>query len=100
MLSHITKIPDQGLRDKSRNQKINHCRGNDIDVSRIKLNNEVPQNSLPPVPRIIRTAYISTTFFTDKNAQFTLKPRFQKVVLSVPGANTAKTIYTYEEVAL
>ena len=75
VLSQITKIPDQGFRDKSRNQQINYCRGNDIDVFRTKLNNEVPQNSLPAVPRNIRTANISTAFFTDKNAQFTLKPK-------------------------
>ena len=74
VLSHITKISDQGLRDKFRNQKINHFRGNDMDVSRTKLNNEIPQNSPPAVPRIIRTANISTALFTDKNAKFTLKP--------------------------
>ena len=70
VLSHITKIPNQDLRDMSRNQKINHCRGNDMDVSRTNLNNEVTQNVIPPVPITIRTANISTAFFTNKNAQF------------------------------
>jgi len=100
VLSHITRVPDQSLREKF-SQQINNCRGTAISISRTNLNNEAPTASQPPPPpRIIRTANISTAIFTDKNAKFTLKPKFLKVVRSVPGTDQAKTVFTYEEVTL
>lgn len=99
VLSHITKVPDQSLREKF-SQQINNCRGTPINVSRTNLNNEAPRDPQPVPPRIIRTANISTAIFTDKNAKFTLKPKFLTVVQSVPGTNPTKTVFTYEEVTL
>jgi len=96
VLSHITKVPDQSLRDKF-SQNINICRTN-INVSRNEHSNQV--SAPASIPRIIRTANISTAVFTDKNAKFTLKPKFLKVVRTVPDINPMKTVFTYEEVTL
>ena len=55
-----------------------------------------------PVPavhtlRIIRTVDVSPVLFTDKDAEFTLKPKFLQVIRSVPGVDQTKTIFTYED---
>eukprot|EP00092_Neocalanus_flemingeri_P026852 GFUD01029108.1.p1 GENE.GFUD01029108.1~~GFUD01029108.1.p1 ORF type:complete len:726 (+),score=117.49 GFUD01029108.1:126-2303(+) len=97
VLSHITKVPDQSLREKF-TQAINICRANTINVARNQPYSQVPAPVLPP--RIIRTANISTAVFTDKNAKFTLKPKFLKVVRTVPGNDPDKIVFTYEEVTL
>ena len=39
VLSHITKVPDQSLRERF-SQQINNCSGTPINVSRTNLNNE------------------------------------------------------------
>ena len=78
VLSQITKVPDQSLRENF-TQQIN-CRGTTINISRTNLNLEAPRDNQPQQqpqqqpPRIIRTANISTA------AKFTLKPKFLKVV--------------------
>ena len=83
VLSQITKVPDQSLRENF-TQQIN-CRGTTINISRTNLNLEAPRDNQPQQqpqqqpPRIIRTANISTAIYTDKNAKFTLKPKFLKV---------------------
>jgi hypothetical protein len=101
VLSHITKVPDQCIR-KNVNQQIDNFKGEQIGASRTNLTNKAPKDLVPvPVPsRIIRTANISTAIFTNKNAKFTLKPLFLKVIQSVHGTNSEKTVYTYEEVTL
>merc|ERR1719233_138374 len=43
---------------------------------------------------------MSTAIYTDKNAKFTLKPKFLKVVQLVPGTDLKQTIFSYEEVTL
>jgi len=96
VLSHITKVPDQSLREKF-TQSINICRANTINVTRNEPNNRV---AAPVPPRIIRTANISTAVFTDRHAEFTLKPKFLKVVQTVPGIDPKQTIFTYEYVTL
>jgi len=104
VLSQITKVPDQSLREKF-TQQIN-CRGTTINISRTNLNLEAPRDNQPQQqpqqqpPRIIRTANISTAIYTDKNAKFTLKPKFLKVVQLVPGTDLKQTIFSYEEVTL
>ena len=86
VLSQITKIPDQSLRTN--------------------LNLEAPRDNQPQQqpqqqpPRIIRTANISTAIYTDKNAKFTLKPKFLKVVQLVPGADPNQRIFSYEDVTI
>ena len=99
VLSQITKVPDQSLREKF-TQKIPHCGRTTINVSRTNLNLEAPRDSQPQPPRIIRTANISPAIYTDKNAKFTLKPKFLKVVQLVPGTDLKQTIFSYEEVTL
>ena len=90
VLSHLTRVPDQSLREKF-SQQVSKCRGTVVGISRTNLNTEAPTAPQPsPPPRIIRTAYISTAIFTDKNAEFTLKQKFLKVVRSVPGTDQAK----------
>ena len=64
------------------------------------MNLEAPRDSQPQPPRIIRTANISPAIYTDKNAKFTLKPKFLKVVQLVPGTDLKQTIFSYEEVTL
>jgi len=105
VLSQITKVPDQSLREKF-TQQIPNCGRTTINVSRTNLNLEAPRDSQPQPqpqpqpPRIIRTANISTAIYTDKNAKFTLKPKFLKVVQLVPGTDLKQTIFSYEEVTL
>ena len=66
-----------------------------------KLKNQAPKYyQPPPPPRIVRKANISTTIFTDKNANYTLKKKFLNVVRSIPGTDKAKTVFTYKEVTL
>lgn len=48
----------------------------------------------------MQAASVSTSVYTDKKAEFRLKPKFLKVVQSVPGTDMNKTIFTYEEVFL
>ena len=50
--------------------------------------------------RVVQAASVSTSVYTDKKAEFRLKPKFLKVVQSVPGTDMNKTIFTYEEVFL
>ena len=99
VLSHITKVPDQCIR-KNVNQQIDNFKGEQIGASRTNLTNKAPKDLVPVPSRIIRTANISTAIFTNKNAKFTLKPLFLKVIQSVHGTNSEKTVYTYEEVTL
>ena len=64
-----------------------------------KLKNQAPKYyQPPPPPRIVRKANISTTIFTDKNANYTLKEKFLNVVRSIPGTDKAKTVFTQKEV--
>jgi len=99
VLSQITRVPDQSLRETF-SQQLNNCRGTPINISRTNLNLEAPRATQPQPPRILRTANISTALFTDKNAKFTLKPKFLSVVQTVPGTDQTKTVFTYEEVTL
>ena len=48
--------------------------------------------------RVIRTVDVSPVLFTDKDAEFTLKPKFLDVVRSVPGVDQTKIIFTYEDI--
>ena len=104
VLSQITKVPDQSLRENF-TQEIN-CRGTTINISRTNLNLEAPRDNQPQQqsqqqpPRIIRTANSSTAIYTDKNAKFTLKPKFLKVVQLVPGADPKQRIFSYEDVTI
>ena len=90
VLSQITKVPDQSLRKTT-------------NISRTKLNFKVKRESNQQTQqqhssRITRTANISTAIFTDKNAKFTLKPKFLKVVRLVPCIDNTQTVFSYEEV--
>ena len=63
------------------------------------MNNQAPKYyQPPPPPRIVRKANISTTIFTDKNANYTLKKKFLNVVRSIPGTDKAKNVFTQKEV--
>jgi len=93
VLNHITKVPDQTLRDTF-TQSVNI----NINATRNVTNSQAPPAVVPP--RVIRTATISTAVFTDKNAKFTLKPKFLDVVRRVPNTDPKKIVFTYEEVTL
>ena len=105
VLSQITKAPDQTLGESSIRQ-IGKCQGIPISISRTNLDLDTTKNqdhqqtqqqpSVPP--RIIRTANISTTTYTNKYAKFTLKPKFLKVLQLVPGTNPKQTVFSYEEI--
>ena len=101
VLCHLKKVPDQSLKDRF-SQQISCCSGTGINTSKIlkefEFNKEVPQKSQQDASRVIEKANISTAIYTDKKARFKLKPKFLKVVRSVPGTNQAKTVFTYEEV--
>ena len=99
VLSHITKVPDQSLRKKF-TQQVDICRANTTNVTGSNLNNGVSRDTSAAPPRIIRTANISAAVFTDRNAKFTLKPKFLKVVQTVPGTDRQRTVFTYEEITL
>eukprot|EP00092_Neocalanus_flemingeri_P014195 GFUD01015315.1.p1 GENE.GFUD01015315.1~~GFUD01015315.1.p1 ORF type:complete len:245 (-),score=34.26 GFUD01015315.1:92-826(-) len=45
-----------------------------------------------------RTASISTVVVTDQLAKFSLKPKFLKVVQTVPGMDPKQTSFSYEEI--
>ena len=52
----------------------------------------------PTPTRIIRHASLSMCSRTNKDARFTLKPAFLKVIQSVQGTNLGKTVFTYSEI--
>ena len=86
VLSHIIKVSDQSLREEH-NQKVS---------------DEAPRGPIPAPTslRVIKTVNISTVIFTNKNAKFTLKPKFLRVIQSVPDIDMEQTVYTYGEVCL
>ena len=92
VLSHITKVPDKNLR-KRFSQQINNCKKTGDNISS-------DPEPIPMSPRTTRTANTSTAIFTNKNAKFTLTPKFLKVIQSADGTHSERTVYTYEEVAL
>ena len=52
----------------------------------------------PTPTRIIRHASLSMCSRTNKDARFTLKPAFLKVIQSVQGTNLGTTVFTYSEI--
>ena len=91
VLSQMTKPPEQNLREFTQ-QTPDY-------ISKTNLNLEPNYNHQQPQPlRIIRKANISKVIYMDKNAKFTLKPKFLKVIHSTPGADLKQTIFSYEEV--
>ena len=105
VLLQITKAPDQKL-GESFIQQIGKCSGIPISIFRTNLdldttkNQDQQQTQQQPTapPRIIRTANISMTTYTDKYAKFTLKPKLLKVLQLVPGTNPKQTVFSYEEI--
>ena len=97
VLSHITIVPDQSLREKF-NQPVDNCSGASANVSRSNLNYGTSIDPQPVPTRTTKTTNISTATFTNKNAKFTLKPKFLLVIQSVPETNPTKTVFTFEEV--
>eukprot|EP00092_Neocalanus_flemingeri_P016377 GFUD01017726.1.p1 GENE.GFUD01017726.1~~GFUD01017726.1.p1 ORF type:complete len:350 (+),score=74.25 GFUD01017726.1:187-1236(+) len=97
VLSQVTKVPDQ-TREKS-TQSINNFKSNNIQVS-TESDNQVLQNPVHPKMKNCqqRNANISTVVVSDQLAKFTLKPKFLKVVQTVPGMDPKQTSFSYEEI--
>ena len=51
-------------------------------------------------PRTTEATDISKIIVTNRNAKFSLKPKFQGVIQSISEANPTKSVFTYEEVTL
>ena len=49
-------------------------------------------------PRTLRTASITTSYYTKKKAEFFLKADFLKAIRTVSGADQTKIIFTYDEI--
>eukprot|EP00092_Neocalanus_flemingeri_P016378 GFUD01017727.1.p1 GENE.GFUD01017727.1~~GFUD01017727.1.p1 ORF type:complete len:362 (+),score=72.82 GFUD01017727.1:183-1268(+) len=109
VLSQVTKVPDQ-TREKF-TQSINNCKSNNIQVSTESDNQVwvgtkqttsvlVLQNPVHPKMKNCqqRNANISTVVVTDQLAKFSLKPKFLKVVQTVPGIDPKQTSFSYEEI--
>ena len=76
VLLQITKVPDQSMREKFTQKIPNYVYKNNMNLE-VTRNSQL--QSPPQPPRNIRTENVSTVIYTDKNAKFTLKPKFLKV---------------------
>ena len=85
VLSHLIKIQDEEFLQN-------------YAASQGGTSNVVNMTAVNPVQRIKHSAMISTQVVADKKAKFTLKPKFLKVIRSVPGVSQDKTVFTYEEI--
>ena len=56
--------------------------------------------SVNPAQRLVHSTNVSTEVVTDKQAKFTVRPKFLEVIRSVPDVDQKKTVFTYEEVIL
>ena len=94
VLSHVTRTTNQCFETlPNRLTNMNAIGGSYSPIGNIKL-----REPLPTPSRIIRSANITKTISTDKNAKFTLAPKLLTVIQSVPGTPPWKTIFTYEDV--
>ena len=79
--THVTNLQDQNLDDKVTNHSYNKF-----------LDADLTPNT------IIRHASLSISSLTHKDARCTLQPSFLKVIQSVNGTDSGKTVFSYSEV--
>ena len=103
VLAQLTRVPDSRL-STSFKTHLGHCRRAASGISGLWSPNlhvvtPVARHPAPP-SHALGVAGIDSAIFTDKNARFFLKPKFLKVLLSVPGSDHRQIVFTYEEITL
>ena len=96
VLLQTTKVEDQTLK------KFTHMIPNDDLQSDLnaELKHTKNDDRKPQPLKVIKVTNIPAAIFTDKNARFNLKPKFLKVIHSIPNVNLEQNIFSYEEITL
>jgi len=107
VLKQLERVPPNSLENQINNYQTIRCNSSTSSTqpSSIITNNSIniTEPTVNEAPRVVRTAGIASSIYTDKNSRFRLKPDFLKVVRMVPDLSSEdkiKTIFSYEEVTL
>lgn len=101
VLSQITKAADQTLGKEfiQQSRTPNSIPKTNLDSNTTKDQNQQQTQQQPTAPpRIVKSANISITTYTNKHAKFTLKPKLLEVLRLVPDTNPNQTVFSYDKI--